>query len=300
MPMNDLVYDVGMNNGDDTAYYLSLGFRVIAIEANPELVAKAKFRFLHEIASGRLIIISVGVADREGLLPFWINDTHSRWSSFHRDCASWGNSPTHEIKVPALRFETILEKYGVPHFCKIDIQGNDFLCLRGFRHAVGYSQFKCISQYTFLPIQLPPVPEQTKVERASALLQSRRFRHRVFRECGGRKWLQDHLERTRNQNGWIFPPQSSGPFGDRTLGRWLNYDEMKRTYREFLHRRDAGETSIFWTDQTLQSFWADFHAKCVEDREAPSIQHEPELDEVWQLSLAKVSGTVPSPRRAVL
>jgi len=36
---NDLVYDVGMNNGDDTAYYLSLGFRVIAIEANPELVA---------------------------------------------------------------------------------------------------------------------------------------------------------------------------------------------------------------------------------------------------------------------
>jgi putative ABC transport system substrate-binding protein len=32
-----LIYDVGMNNGDDTAYYLRRGFRVLAIEANPDL-----------------------------------------------------------------------------------------------------------------------------------------------------------------------------------------------------------------------------------------------------------------------
>ena len=30
-----LVYDVGMNNGDDTAYYLRMGYRVVAFEANP-------------------------------------------------------------------------------------------------------------------------------------------------------------------------------------------------------------------------------------------------------------------------
>jgi hypothetical protein len=58
MPLNDLVYDVGMNNGDDTAYYLSLGFRTVAIEANPELVKYAKARFAREIASGRLIILN--------------------------------------------------------------------------------------------------------------------------------------------------------------------------------------------------------------------------------------------------
>ena len=42
MPIKDLIYDVGMNNGDDTAYYLSLGFRTVAIEADPELVEQAK------------------------------------------------------------------------------------------------------------------------------------------------------------------------------------------------------------------------------------------------------------------
>ena len=30
----ELIYDVGMHNGDDTAYYLHRGFRVIAVEAS--------------------------------------------------------------------------------------------------------------------------------------------------------------------------------------------------------------------------------------------------------------------------
>ena len=99
MPIDDVIYDVGMNNGDDTAYYLSLGFRTVAIEANPELVKYAKARFAHEIASGRLIILNIGIADREGELPFWICETNSRWSSFDRTYASWGNSPNHQIQV---------------------------------------------------------------------------------------------------------------------------------------------------------------------------------------------------------
>jgi FkbM family methyltransferase len=289
MPINDLVYDVGMNNGDDTAYYLALGFRVIAIEANPELVAKAKFRFLREITAGRLSVLNLGIAPREGQLPFWICETNTRWSSFDRSFASWGDSPTHQIKVPCVRFESIIRQYGVPFFCKIDIQGNDYLCLEGFHphevppfisieatdsqwldllHALGYSRFKCISQRSFLPIQFPPVPEQGEVERADTLLKSRKFRHRLFRKFGGRRRALERLQQRRSQHGWTFPSQSSGPFGDQTLGRWLSYDEMKQTYMEFIHRRDAGEESIFWVDQNPISFWTDFHAKYVEDRAA--------------------------------
>ena len=219
------------------------------------------------------------IAEEEGQLPFWICETNSWFSSFHRDYASWENSPTSEIKVPTVRFESILAKYGVPHFCKIDIQGNELLCVQGFRphdvptflsieasgpqaldalHALGYSQFKLISQWTFLPIQLPPTPEQRRVERASALLQSTKLRYRVLRKFGGRKRLLDHFGRTRVQNGWTFPHGSSGPFGEQTLGRWLTYGEMKRTYGEFLDRKERGETSIFCHQQY---FWADFHAR---------------------------------------
>jgi len=43
--IGNLIYDIGMNNGDDTAYYLQRGFRVIAVEANPALVSQAIQRF---------------------------------------------------------------------------------------------------------------------------------------------------------------------------------------------------------------------------------------------------------------
>lgn len=285
-PIDNLIYDVGMNNGDDTAYYLSLGFRTVAIEANPELVEQAKSRFAREIADGRLILLNVGIADQEGQLPFWVCETNSRWSSFDRAHAAWDNSPHHQIQVPCSQFKTILAKYGIPYFCKIDIQGNDHLCLKdlephnvpkflsieatdiqllGLLKAAGYSRFKCISQFTFIPIQLRPTPEQRKAERAMSWLLARKFRHRLIRKLVGRPWLEEQLERTRRHNGWNFPRDSSGAFGDQTLGQWLSFDEMFETYSEFLRRREAGQKSIFWFDKPY-SFWADFHAQYVEEQ----------------------------------
>ena len=32
-----LVYDVGMHRGDDTAYYLHKGYRVVGVQANPAM-----------------------------------------------------------------------------------------------------------------------------------------------------------------------------------------------------------------------------------------------------------------------
>jgi len=35
-----IIYDVGMNNGDDCEYYLTKGYRVVAVEANPALASE--------------------------------------------------------------------------------------------------------------------------------------------------------------------------------------------------------------------------------------------------------------------
>ena len=68
------VFDVGMNNGDDSDYYLSKGCKVIAVEANPLLVQRARERFSAEIASGQMVIEHVGIWDRPGQIKFWINE----------------------------------------------------------------------------------------------------------------------------------------------------------------------------------------------------------------------------------
>lgn len=52
--VRDLVFDVGLYNGDDTAYYLYRGFRVVAVEANPYYASRARQRFAPEINAGRL------------------------------------------------------------------------------------------------------------------------------------------------------------------------------------------------------------------------------------------------------
>jgi FkbM family methyltransferase len=66
-----LVYDVGMFNGDDTAYYLKKGFRVVGIEANPHLIPKLTERFVAEIEQKQLVIENVAVARVDGDVHRW-------------------------------------------------------------------------------------------------------------------------------------------------------------------------------------------------------------------------------------
>ena len=71
--VDDLVYDVGMHRGEDTAYYLAKGYRVVAIEANPELVGECRERFSDAIASGKLTMPRACTGRPHGL-PF-VNST---------------------------------------------------------------------------------------------------------------------------------------------------------------------------------------------------------------------------------
>lgn len=281
----NLIYDVGMNNGDDSAYYLSRGFRILAIDANPILVEQAAKRFERDIKAGRATLLNIGISDDEGDLPFWICDTNSDWSSFDKAIASRDGSPHHRIAIRCRRFQSILQEFGVPYYLKIDIEGSDIHCLRdlsvtsdlpeyiSFEKSkrcvneslailarLGYTHFKLISQMNHLPVQYPPTKEQTSYERALKLLQSRNFLVRVFRKLGGRRFLRRQLVQSRSRNGWVFALGSSGPLTEELPGKWQSYEEILKTYNRANSACSVGEPSIFWKT-TAESFWADFHAK---------------------------------------
>ena len=48
-----IIFDIGMYDGRDTEYYLTLADKVVAVEANPALVSNAKNKFKKEIEEGR-------------------------------------------------------------------------------------------------------------------------------------------------------------------------------------------------------------------------------------------------------
>lgn len=55
-----LIFDIGMNDGSDTEYYLSKGFHVVAVEASPPLIEAARAKFASEIAVGQLALFAGG------------------------------------------------------------------------------------------------------------------------------------------------------------------------------------------------------------------------------------------------
>jgi FkbM family methyltransferase len=234
-PISSLIYDVGMNNGDDTAYYLRNGFDVVAIEAHPVLVEHARARFAKEIGDGRLTVLDVGIAEGEGEATFWICPDTSEWSSFDRTIASRGRSQPRAVSVRLRSFGDILAEYGVPYYCKMDIEGNEHLCVDAMTarsrptfistelterslldelSSLGYDRFKLVNQQSLAPPNRTlqaikaraPHPKLTAgLERANGLLRGR---------------LMDR--------GWYFRRGTSGPLPERTAGPWRTLDEIRR------------------------------------------------------------------------
>jgi len=81
----DLIFDIGLHNGDDAAYYLHLGYRVVGIEASPPLAAECAKRFEQETRQQRITIINAGVLGEAGVFTFYRNLLDNGWSSFERE-----------------------------------------------------------------------------------------------------------------------------------------------------------------------------------------------------------------------
>jgi len=226
-----LIYDVGVGNGDDSAYYLQKGYQVVAVEASPVAVERLRRRFAAEIDDGRYVLVPAGIAEQDGEATFWVCDDHAEWSSFDRSIASRNGARHHEVAVRTRRFSELLEEFGPATYCKIDIEGNEQLCLDdmtaetrptfvstelidagrqiGRLRELGYTRFKFISQRTFRPPRMATLKARIPGWPRAAII-----------IAGAR------LARHRRDGGWRFPPGSSGPFGEATPGRWMSADEM--------------------------------------------------------------------------
>ncbi|HET9458629.1 MAG TPA: FkbM family methyltransferase [Sphingomicrobium sp.] len=252
----DLIFDLGVCNGDDSAYYLHKGYRVVGVEANPLLIPKLSRRFEAEIASGRYVLLPLGIADTEGETEFWVCDGHAEWSSFDRSIASRGGARHHAEMVRTSRFRSLLKRFGTPKYCKIDIEGNDNLCLKDMSsstrpdyvsvevicageqvrllQALGYTRFKLISQRTLRQ----PGKALAKLKASASILPP-------F-SCVMTA-IEARLTRRRFDGNWRFPGGSSGPFGENTHGRWLNAGEATELSEILARRREAWD-------------WFDLHA----------------------------------------
>lgn len=130
-----IIYDVGLHIGEDTEYYLARGHRVIAIEANPDLVSYCQNKFKAFVNSGDLVIIHGAVVedDSQAFVKFYKNKKSSIWGTVVKSWAdrnSMLGAESIEITVPVVNFYELISSYGCPYYLKIDIEGMDLVCLK--------------------------------------------------------------------------------------------------------------------------------------------------------------------------
>jgi FkbM family methyltransferase len=254
----DLIYDVGMNNGDDTAYYLHKGFRVVAVEADPVLVAAAHQRFAEPIRQGRLQVVNCASGPRDEDAEFWICEDHSEWNSFDRAIASREGRPHHSITVPCRRFRGLLDEYGLPYYLKVDIEGHDHYCVQdlvpghlppylsiemgGFESLLplrdlGYTGFKLITQNDHTQLAFDPFSTRQLLKRR---LRSYPSLFRLGRRVSGlRTGILPRRNGSANSHGaaadggWTFNFGSSGPFAEDTDGPWRTLEAVAHTWVAF-------------------------------------------------------------------
>ena len=129
--MRKVIYDFGMNNGDDVGYYLTKSDKVVAVEADKKLCDFAANRFVREIADERLIILNVALSGTSSNhpLPFYVHKTDHVLSQIlppHPD----HSGEFYTILVERRTASSIVREHGDPYYIKIDIEHYDQVILR--------------------------------------------------------------------------------------------------------------------------------------------------------------------------
>jgi FkbM family methyltransferase len=255
-----LAYDIGVQDGADSAYYLTRFERVIGVEANPIACEALRKKFSLEIEQGRYLLLNIGVAASSGEMEFYICGEWPDWSSFDRALAERGARVV-AVKVPTMTSSQILAEYGAPDFLKIDIEGHDKVCLAALSPQeappyisvelghpdggelieqltrLGYRKFKIVSQRTMTsPVRVLIWLSYKLGERPKYWM------HRINRRLRG----------VRKDGDWRFPlDSSSGAFGERAAGRWVSAQAAMRTWRflkDIDDKLDQGRGLQDWFD----------------------------------------------------
>ena len=237
-----MVFDLGMHNGDDTSYYLERGFKVMAVDANPELCDECSLRFESQISRGDLFIANKAIWKRsDQIIDFYISSLNSEWSTIHQNPHLTGENPR-KISVETTTLSTLISQFGIPHYIKCDIEGADIIFCQQLLEEKIRPDFVSA--------------EATSLEILGLLMASGYDNFQLVNNAKVRRFAsRKHFEDSDYGNASAtITGHCSGEFGfDLDSKKWLTFEEA--AYR-WLKHVDLQKTD---PDMTIDN-WFDFHA----------------------------------------
>src|SRR5215218_7260879 len=118
VPPGALVFDLGANVGDVSEPLLRVGARVVAVEPQPECLAELRARCG---AYPGFVSLPAVVGRAGGVATLYLHRHHGA-SSLRQD---WFGAPVGTLDVPMVTLAALIERYGVPAYCKVDVEGSE-------------------------------------------------------------------------------------------------------------------------------------------------------------------------------
>lgn len=244
----NLIYDVGMHKGEDTSYYLKKGFKVVAFEADPDLISMNKENFSKEIKDGDLIIVEGAIIDKSKTsakkIKFYKNQSNTVWGTVVEEWSIRNEqmgSKSIIIEVPTVDFGKCIEVHGMPYYLKIDVEGMDVVCLES------------LVQFESKPAHISI--ESEKVDFAQLIKEFELFEalgydnYQMINQENINLLKEPADSREGKFLNYTFKKGSSGLFGSDFRTPWLSKKKALRNYKWIFYGYKL------WGDNSRIKYW---------------------------------------------
>ncbi len=141
----DLCFDVGANVGHKVEMFLEIGAKVVAVEPQTACMNQLKQKFAN---NSHVHLIHKGLSDQEGSIQIAICEEDNRLSTFNvsytQDSifAKQGIEWKQHEEVQLTTLEHLIKQYGLPKYCKIDVEGYEYQVLSGLKTPIPVVSFE--------------------------------------------------------------------------------------------------------------------------------------------------------------
>jgi FkbM family methyltransferase len=140
----DLCFDIGANVGSRTEIFVSLQAKVVSVEPQSACLQELHRKFK---SNKNVMIVAKGVSDEEGFANLAVCENASvlstmseTWMNQSRfsDRSTWDK--VERVSVSTLN--SLIKVYGLPVFCKIDVEGFEEKVIRGLTRPIPVISFE--------------------------------------------------------------------------------------------------------------------------------------------------------------